>query len=51
MHKDDATAILKKNDIHYNLPTGKESVKHISRIATLDSLQLIHAKVTIDQKN
>lgn len=44
MHKDDATGILKKNDIHYNLSTGKESVKHISGIVTLNPLQLIHGQ-------
>lgn len=44
MHKDDATRILRKNNIHYDLPTGKESVKHISGIVTLDPLQLTHGQ-------
>lgn len=44
MHKEDATRILRKNDIHYNLPAGKDSVKHIAGIVTLDPLQIIHGQ-------
>lgn len=35
MHKDVATRILRKNDIGYNLPADKESVKHFGSTAAL----------------
>lgn len=44
MHKDDATRILRKYDIHHDLSTGKEQVKNISDIVTLDLLQLIYVR-------
>lgn len=44
MHKDDATKILRKYDIHHDLSTGKEQVKNFSDIGTLDLLQLIYVR-------
>lgn len=49
MHRDNATRMLRKYDIHHDLSTSKEQIKYISDTVAWDPLQLIMAGLTMDR--